>query len=236
MRSSFVSFYVQADSKKMEQNLVALAEKRDADLARIRGVRDEIAAQNRELKAREELKFRSADEMQKLADTRAVRTYFTAIHACFIEHTQLQARIEVLQSELARVKSLLAAKAGDESLAGFLAAEKSGDITYVESLKERLSYVCYQRFSLLRAHDELGKLRARLPQCVPLWSLWISSVQISRLTFVQKQKRVNSSRRPSTPPLMPTMIGTLGMDAAKNTREGRGTGLSAKDLAFFEGL
>ena len=170
MRSSFVSFCVQADSKKMEQNLVALAEKRDADLARIRGVRDEIAAQNRELKAREELKFRSADEMQKLADTRAVRTYFAAIHACVIEHTQLQARIEVLQSELARVKSLLAAKAGDESLAGFLAAEKSGDITYVESLKERLSYVCYQRFSLLRAHGELGKLRARLPRCVPLWS------------------------------------------------------------------
>lgn len=59
----------------MEQNLVALAEKRDADLARIRGVRDEIAAQNRELKAREELKMRSADETQKLADTRAVREY-----------------------------------------------------------------------------------------------------------------------------------------------------------------
>ncbi|KZV74440.1 hypothetical protein PENSPDRAFT_205699 [Peniophora sp. CONT] len=110
----------EADGKKMEQNLVALADKRDADLARIRGVRDEIAAQNRELKAREELKFRSADEMQKLADTRA-------------------ARIEVLQSELARVKSLIAAKAGDESLAAFLAAEQSGDITYVESLKERLS-------------------------------------------------------------------------------------------------
>lgn len=52
-----------------------------------------------------------------------------------------QARIEVLQSELARVKSFLAAKAGDESLAAFLAAEKSGDVTYVESLKERLSCV-----------------------------------------------------------------------------------------------
>ena len=72
---------------------------------------------------------------------RALYVHVFFVHRYPGTHVVIQARVEVLQSELASIKGLLAAKAGDESLAAFLAAEKSGDVTYVESLKERLSYV-----------------------------------------------------------------------------------------------
>jgi E3 ubiquitin-protein ligase BRE1 len=49
--------------------------------------------------------------------------------------------LDVVLSELARVKALLAAQAGDHDLVAFFAMEKSGDITYVDSLKERLACV-----------------------------------------------------------------------------------------------
>ncbi|KAI0031751.1 hypothetical protein K488DRAFT_86539 [Vararia minispora EC-137] len=62
------------------------------------------------------------------------------------------ARLEVALSELARVKSLLAAQAGDEDLVAFFAREKSGDISYVDSLKERLAH----------AESEVAVLRSTL--------------------------------------------------------------------------
>ncbi|KZP34223.1 BRE1-domain-containing protein [Athelia psychrophila] len=94
--------------------------RREAESLRLREQRDQQAAELIERKNKDNVKMTSLNELKSLAESRSER-------------------ILVLQSELKRCKTQLAAEAGSEELLAFFAQENSGDISYVEDLKTRVA-------------------------------------------------------------------------------------------------
>ncbi|KAH9929494.1 BRE1-domain-containing protein [Epithele typhae] len=94
--------------------------KRDLEVTRLREQRDQYQAEITERKAREQARLTSAQEFKALAETRAER-------------------IIVLQSEIKRLKTRLAANADDADLVSFLWQSTADGPSYVEDLKRRLT-------------------------------------------------------------------------------------------------
>ncbi|KAI0358367.1 BRE1-domain-containing protein [Trametes cingulata] len=109
---------VKATTESTLQELKATLAKRDGEILRVREARDQYYAALNELRAKDIVKTSTA-EFKSLLESRAER-------------------IAVLESENKRLKTRLAAKAGDEDLVAFLWADSEG-LTYVEDLKSRLS-------------------------------------------------------------------------------------------------
>jgi E3 ubiquitin-protein ligase BRE1 len=82
-------------------------EKRIQEGSRLRKQREQLTAELNEVKV-QLIKRQSLEEVK------------TLVNSC-------TSRIEVYQSEVSRLKLLLAAKAGDEDLVNFLRTERSGD-------------------------------------------------------------------------------------------------------------
>ncbi|KAI0374105.1 BRE1-domain-containing protein [Pilatotrama ljubarskyi] len=101
------------------QELKTMLGKRDAEILRVREARDQYYAALNELRAKESAKA-STSEFQSLAESRAER-------------------IAVLESENKRLKTRLAAKAGDEDLVAFFWSNSAEGSSYVDDLKRRLS-------------------------------------------------------------------------------------------------
>jgi E3 ubiquitin-protein ligase BRE1 len=92
--------------------------KKDTDLARLRGQRDEMNAELTERRQREADRMRFADEMEGLCKAR-------------------QERITLLASEVRRLKGKLAAQHGAEGYLAFLRGDGGIDGDYVRDLEER---------------------------------------------------------------------------------------------------
>ncbi|WRT70184.1 uncharacterized protein IL334_007178 [Kwoniella shivajii] len=109
---------VLAEAKAESDALRAQIAKRDTDLARLRGQRDEMNAELMERKAKETDKLKYAEQYENLSKTR-------------------QERIIFLNSEVGRLKGRLAANHGAEKYLEFI---KEGDIDadYIKSLEEKV--------------------------------------------------------------------------------------------------
>lgn len=113
--------------------------KRDQDNARLRDQREQVKAELLELKARDSASLHSNAEAKALSQSRAV----CAKGVCLPKlNEEFQDRIRMLQSEILRYKTFLAAKSGDEDFLRFLLREE--DISYIDDLKVRLRLVFYQ--------------------------------------------------------------------------------------------
>lgn len=109
--------------------------KKDTDLARLRGQRDEYGAELAERKARDSEKARYADEMEALCNAR-------------------QERINYLASEVKRLRGTLAARDGAESYLAFLRSEGDVDVDYIKSLEQQLASAKAQVDALSSASGE----------------------------------------------------------------------------------
>ncbi|KAF8270270.1 BRE1 E3 ubiquitin ligase-domain-containing protein [Lactarius quietus] len=98
-----------------EKERRAAEDKRIQEGSRLRKQREQLTAELNEVKA-QLIKRQSLEEVK------------TLVNSC-------TSRIEVYQSEVSRLKLLLAAKAGDEDLVNFLRTERSGDVA---ELRKRL--------------------------------------------------------------------------------------------------
>ncbi|KAI0743501.1 BRE1-domain-containing protein [Daedaleopsis nitida] len=100
--------------------LKQLVSKRDAEISRLREQRDQLQVEITERKAREQQRYSAAAEFKALAEARAER-------------------IAIFEAENKRLKTRLAAKAGNEDLVQFLWQSTSTEASYVDDLKHRLS-------------------------------------------------------------------------------------------------
>ncbi|KAH8995705.1 BRE1-domain-containing protein [Lactarius akahatsu] len=103
------------DEELREKERRAAEEKRIQEGSRLRKQREQLTAELNEVKA-------------QLIKRQSLEEFKTLITSC-------TNRIEVYQSEVSRLKLLLAAKAGDEDLVNFLQTERSGDVA---ELRKRL--------------------------------------------------------------------------------------------------
>lgn len=119
--------------------------KKDTDLARLRGQRDEYGAELAERKARDAEKARYAEEMEALCNAR-------------------QERINYLSIEVKRLRGTLAARDGAQSYLAFL--KESGDIDadYVKSLEERVSSLTAQLAAQSNGDAEGSAVREELAE------------------------------------------------------------------------
>ncbi|KAK7692778.1 hypothetical protein QCA50_004411 [Cerrena zonata] len=98
----------------------AVVTKRDTEIGRLREQRDQQLSELNERKQKDNVKVSSLNEFKTLAETRSER-------------------INVLESAVTRLKTRLAAEAGDEDLMTFLFGQQGAeDASYVGDLKERL--------------------------------------------------------------------------------------------------
>lgn len=111
---------VLAEARAEVDALRQQASKKDIDLARLRGQRDEMNAELVERRQRESDKMRFAEEMEGLVKAR-------------------QERITLLVSEVRRLKGKLAAQDRAEGYLEFLKGEGGIDGDYVKSLEDRLA-------------------------------------------------------------------------------------------------
>ncbi|OJT06362.1 E3 ubiquitin-protein ligase BRE1 [Trametes pubescens] len=128
---------VKAGSETTVQEMKALLSKRDTETLRLRDQRDQYHSELNERKAKDAAKTSSLAEFESLAETRAER-------------------IAVLESENKRLKTRLAANAGDNDLVTFLWSSSSEGPSYVEDLKRRLSETEARASSLEKTLASLG--------------------------------------------------------------------------------
>ncbi|KAI0733141.1 BRE1-domain-containing protein [Fomitopsis betulina] len=118
-RTEFVTATTVASEHTVAEMKAVLA-KRDADNSRLREQRDQQLAELTERRHKEQVKWQSLNEYKQLSESRSER-------------------IELLHSELLRLKSRLAAEAGDEDLMQFILrgySEESKE--YINDIKEKL--------------------------------------------------------------------------------------------------
>lgn len=130
----------QAASEHTITEMKAVLAKKDADNARLREQRDQQLAELIERRHKEQVKWQALNESKQLSESRSVG--HCNVHAeQFVDVRCCKERIELLQSQLSRLKSRLAAEAGDEDLMRFILrgySEESKE--YINDIKERLQY------------------------------------------------------------------------------------------------
>ncbi|KAI0789122.1 BRE1 E3 ubiquitin ligase-domain-containing protein [Abortiporus biennis] len=109
-----------ATAEKTLQELRNMLAKRDNENSRLREQRDQQQSELNERKQKDSVKLASINEVKALSESRADR-------------------IKVLESEVTRLKTRLAAESSDEDLMSFLFRCSSDDVSYIEDLKHRLS-------------------------------------------------------------------------------------------------
>lgn len=131
----------QVASEHTVAEMKAVLAKRDADNSRLREQRDQQLAELTERRHKEQVKWQSLNEYKQLSESRSVSRCNIRIEA-LVDAGCGQERIELLHSELLRLKSRLAAEAGDEDLMRFILrgySEESKE--YINDIKEKLRYV-----------------------------------------------------------------------------------------------
>lgn len=103
-----------------------VVKKRDEEITRVRQQRDKIEADFKELETVHKSKWSSIGKFKVQASERRVRRH-DFFHVYVDAHNQIQKRIEVLQSEVKRLASRLAANDKQEHLLDFLLGGKDLD-------------------------------------------------------------------------------------------------------------
>ncbi|CAL1706865.1 unnamed protein product [Somion occarium] len=110
---------LQAAYDKQVSEFVAMGNKRDTEICRLRDQRDQQLSELNERKQKDNVKIASLNEFKSLAESRGDR-------------------IKVLESEVTRLKTRLAAESGDEDLMTFLFQHGAEEMSYVEDLRQKL--------------------------------------------------------------------------------------------------
>ncbi|THH32505.1 hypothetical protein EUX98_g1696 [Antrodiella citrinella] len=193
-----------------------LAEKRTTEAVRLREQRDQLQTEVNERKQKDSLKIASATEFRRLADLR-------------------KERIEVLYSEVTRLKARLAAKAGDEDLMTFFfqptkkdASERAHtdsetqeyvvDQSYVHDLRKRLS-TAESRAAALEA--TLSTLDQEHPDIAPhVRAAAEAKQQVSHLEkrLQAFESVLTSSRREDVMQAMEEKLKTLRLQVEEKTK------------------
>ncbi|WWC64537.1 uncharacterized protein I303_107147 [Kwoniella dejecticola CBS 10117] len=124
-----------AEAKAETDSLRAQIAKRDNDLARLRGQRDEMTSELSERKAKEIEKLKYAEQFENLSKTR-------------------QERINFLGSEVRRLKGCLGASHNSEGYLAFLKSENGVDGDYIKDLEEKVA----------QAQDHINASNGESPQ------------------------------------------------------------------------
>ncbi|KAI0268772.1 BRE1 E3 ubiquitin ligase-domain-containing protein [Gloeopeniophorella convolvens] len=131
-----------SDAEQMQKERRAAEEKRIQEGSRLRRQREQLTAELNEVKA-QLIKRQSSEEVRAL-----VASYTN--------------RIESYQSEVARLKLLLAANVGDEELVEFIQKEKSGDAAELKKrlivAEERVTEFEKQLSALSEQHPDASKI------------------------------------------------------------------------------
>ena len=107
------------DSTSEAESLRQQNTRKDGDLARLRGQRDELTAELTERKSKEVEKMRFADEMEKLANSRG-------------------SRLQILSAEVTRLKGKLGAQSGSSGYLSFLRGDCGLDGDYIKGLEDKV--------------------------------------------------------------------------------------------------
>ncbi|KAJ3553638.1 hypothetical protein NM688_g3503 [Phlebia brevispora] len=108
------------EQEKAIQEYRNMVVKRDNENSRLREQREQILSELNERKQKDMIKIHSVNELKALVDSRSER-------------------IKVLESELTRLRTRLAADAKDEDLMTFFFKSGSEEVSYVADLKRRLA-------------------------------------------------------------------------------------------------
>jgi len=121
------------ESRQEIDTLRQQSSRKDQDLARLRGQRDDMQAELSEKTAREAEKLQFIEEIEGLANSRQV------CQADEVKRNELtgQERINHLSSEVRRLKGTLAAQAGSEGYLAFLRGDGGIDGDYVADLEAK---------------------------------------------------------------------------------------------------
>ncbi|PSR81178.1 hypothetical protein PHLCEN_2v6513 [Hermanssonia centrifuga] len=111
---------VKAATEKATQEVRSMLVKRDNENARLREQRDQQVSELNERKQKDSYKLTSVNEIKALAESRSER-------------------IKILESEVKRLRTRLAAEANDEDLMTFLFKSTSEEVSYISDLKSRLA-------------------------------------------------------------------------------------------------
>lgn len=126
---------VLAESRQEIETLRQQSSRKDQDLARLRGQRDDMQAELSERTARETEKLQFVEQVEGLASARQV--------CCASPRDEgrltRQERINYLSSEVKRLKGKLAAQAGSEGYLSFLRGDGGIDGDYVAELEKKAS-------------------------------------------------------------------------------------------------
>ncbi|ODN99047.1 E3 ubiquitin-protein ligase BRE1 [Cryptococcus amylolentus CBS 6273] len=139
---------VLAEARGETEALRSQMAKKDADLARLRGQRDEMNAEIMERRAKEAEKCRFTEQMEFLASTR-------------------EERIGFLTSEVRRLKGKLAAEHGSEGYLSFL-RDSGVDGDYIQDLESKVS----------TSQDQVNALTSQLERVSSDHAAAISEVQV----------------------------------------------------------
>ncbi|KAA1474225.1 hypothetical protein DENSPDRAFT_873258 [Dentipellis sp. KUC8613] len=165
-----------------------LCAKKNEENSRLRQQREQLNAELHERKSSDVAYRKSLEEFTALAQNR-------------------EERIVVLTSEVARLKSLLAAKAGDEDLTAFFLREKSGDVSYVDDLQRRLE-TAEQRAKALE--DQLSWFDADSPDVVKhMRSEAEARQQLAEATKLLQQYKTTYGESSTLPPDMKQLTSQL---------------------------
>lgn len=113
--------------------------KRDAENARLRDQREQQAAELNERKHKESVKAASFQELKLLADSRSVSIFFDGSSLALLRPSK--DRILVLESEVRRCKTHMAANASNKDLMLFFADGNTENVDYIVNLKDRITSV-----------------------------------------------------------------------------------------------
>ncbi|OBZ67158.1 E3 ubiquitin-protein ligase BRE1 [Grifola frondosa] len=161
-RQEFENSIITANEQGMQELRIMLT-KRDNENLRLREQRDQQLSELNERKQKDSVKLASAHEHKALAESRLER-------------------INVLELELTRLKTRLAANAGDEDLMSFLFKDQQESSSYVDDLKQRLSTAEERARSLEKSLSSLQEKHPDVAQHVK------NEAQVrQQLAEVQKQ-------------------------------------------------
>lgn len=134
-----------------KEELRAQFVRKEADNLRLRDQREQQTSELNERKHKDNVKMASLNELNGLAESRSV-SFCGSLGLLQQLNRSQQDRITVLESELKRLKTHLAANAGNADLLSFFLKDNSKDVSYIDDLKNRVALV-YDHTSIINQYS-----------------------------------------------------------------------------------
>ena len=148
---------LQAISSKEAADAKVLIIRKDEDLNRLRQNRDQLDGQVKELKAICESKWSGISRYKELLESRDVRMFELRIGYATLIFV-FQQKIELMTSEIRRLRKRIAASNGDGDLYAFFSNSDDINADYVEDLRTRLkqvqtySFICSMQINNIQGY------------------------------------------------------------------------------------